>query len=593
VSLTSPLYTFPNSQQIIGRRLSSPHLVRVVITAKGNMALLTDRSDILIVPVAPAGYASAWIDTNARAFAFYYSSIPCIGGTSKDEPGLGPCSICPPRTRNPGTLPSGLTTCIPCSANSSTSFCSLAALVDIDLSTVPSYSQATAYPESADTTNIEDILLANVFHISSDPHCLVISPLFWALIVGALSFLIWVLMTVIKVYKWKHGEHYRAKAKKVFKRTDLIGEGKLWIGGLVTFPIVVLLLFSCWFSVSFLKRYPIEQMSGPATFACDQTLINSKFTTGLELLSLPKSIDAQPIFMFLDSQVFVLTVELINTGFTCATVTAQENRIGTSYSSLSTLCTQSTSDATTSVTFTLPQHYAAVQLNLTGPHWVGGVRLCLRADGFTDTTYTVRALDFCQLFWTPNQTLGRASRIPVILTKNINMTKTMETTEPTLYSGLWVPTFGGMTLSERTYYAQFGNYLRYISALTIIQIVVDERSSYIKNIQDPIVRTPEVVFHMFLFTALVIELFALTFLLVKLLIAPFFYRIQSACQECRIRDNNRGDIDRKLISLHQYDVSTSIRETQIDLETLPDVEYPRSIKLNARNRRHVHRQHSY
>jgi len=578
VSLTSPLYTFPNSQQIIGGRLSSPYLVRLVITIKGNMALLTDRSDILIVPIAPVGYVSTWIDTTNITFVFYYSFTLCIGGTYKNDSGLGPCSICPPNTRNPGTLSNGVTTCMPCSSNSSNSFCPLASLVDIDLNRTSSYSQATAYPVTADTTDIEDILLENVFQISSNSHCLMISPLFWALVVGTFSFLIWMGMWMIKLCKWKQGMSYRKKAKTIFKSTDLIGEGTLWIGGLITFPLFVLLSFSCWFAVSFLHRYPIEQVTGPPNFSCDETLINSKFSTGLELRSVPKAIDAQPIFNYLNNQVFVLTVELINTGFTCADTIAQENRIG-SYASISMLCRRSTSDAITSVTFSLPNHYATVQLNLTGPHWIGGVRLCVRASGYIEKTYTVQELDFCKFFSTPNQTLGRSSRFPVIFTKNINMTRTMENRAPNLFSGLWIPTFGGETSSDEIYYTQFGDYLRYISARTIVQFVFDERAFYIKNIQSPIMRRPQMVFHALLFTSLCIELFALIFLFVNLLIVPMIRQIRSRCRQYQQRkDNHRQSTNKNLVTLHQHNSSTCTVGMQVDLDTILDAESSQSSK---------------
>jgi hypothetical protein len=578
VSLTSALYTFPNSQQIIGKRLSNPYLVRLVITTKGNMALLTDRSDILIVPIAPAGYVSTWIDMTNITFVFYYSFTLCIGGTYKNDSGLGPCSICPPGTRNPGTLSNRVTTCMSCSGNSSNSFCPLASLVDIDPNRIPSYTQATAYPVTADTTDIEDILLENVFQISSNPHCLMISPLFWALVVGTFSFLIWMGMWVIKLCKWKQGMSYRKKAKTIFKSTDLIGEGTLWIGGLITFPLFVLLSFSYWFSVSFLHRYPIEQVTGPPNFSCDKTLINSKFSTGLELLSVPKGMDAQPIFNHLNNQVFELTVELINTGFTCANITAQENRIG-SYASISMFCRRSISDAITSVTFSLPHHYATVQLNLTGPHWIGGARLCVRAAGYSDKIYTLQELDFCKFFSTPNQTLGRASRFPVIFTKSINMTRTMENRAPNLFLGLWIPTFGGGTSSDEIYYTQFGDYLRYISALTIVQFVFDERAFYIKNIQSPIVRPPQMLFHALLFTSLCIELFALIFLFANLLIVPIIRRIQSACRQRRRRKKNHHQTtNKKLVTLNQHQSSTCTIGIQVDFDTVSVVESPQSNK---------------
>ncbi|CAF4964606.1 unnamed protein product, partial [Rotaria socialis] len=42
VTLTTPVFAFPNSQQILGSRLSSPSFSRFGITNGGNMAILTD-----------------------------------------------------------------------------------------------------------------------------------------------------------------------------------------------------------------------------------------------------------------------------------------------------------------------------------------------------------------------------------------------------------------------------------------------------------------------------------------------------------------------------------------------------------------------
>ena len=72
VTLTTPLFTFPNNQQILGTRLLNPVFARFGITATGNMAILTSDANILIVPVAPAGYASRWIDTTNLTFVFYF-----------------------------------------------------------------------------------------------------------------------------------------------------------------------------------------------------------------------------------------------------------------------------------------------------------------------------------------------------------------------------------------------------------------------------------------------------------------------------------------------------------------------------------------
>jgi hypothetical protein len=561
VNSTSPLYTFPNNQQIMGIRLLNPFFARLIITAKGNMVILTTRADILIIPIAPIGYTSTWIGTSALIYVFQYVPLPCIGGTHKNISGIGPCQICPPRTRNPGTLYSGANVCIPCSDDLPTSFCPRASLIDIDSSIVPSYSQAIDYPETSDTTDIEDILSQNVFQIGSELRCMIISPLFWTSVVGVLCLVIGLVMILLKRYQCITCMPYRNKVKRIFKHTDIIGEGELWFGGLATLAIIVLVAFSYWFSASFIQRYPIEQISESAIFACNPSLINTKFSTGLQLLALPKSADSQPIFTLLDQQKFQLTIELINTGFMCNNITAQENFIDLNYVRLSIECTRSISNAITSVTFPLPSHYSIVQINMTGPHWIGGIRLCIRGNGLIDKNSTLRELDFCEFYSTPNQTIGRKTVIPIIFVKNINMTHGFDTNDVNLYSGLWIPTFSSIALSDEVHYADAGNYLRYTSSLTVIQVTLDERPFFIKNIQEPIVRKAELIFHSLLFTSLCIELFAFMLLLMKLCLVPVVRWTEDSWKQCHNRSKN--DHDSNETGTASYQTNHTKRENSI------------------------------
>jgi hypothetical protein len=538
ITMTTPLFIFPNNQQILGTRLSSPSFARFGISENGNMAILTDAADYLIIPVTAAGYTAIWINTTALVFVFYYQPNLCIGGTYKNRSNLGPCQICPPGTLNPGTLSDPVLECMPCSNDTLTSFCPLASLADIDLNTVSAYSQTLAYPETSSTTDIEDLLVENMFQISSDRHCLLISPLLWTLVVGGLSFCILIIMIIIKLCGCHQCSDCRRKAKSIFKHTDLIGEGEMWAGGLATFAVIVLLAFAYWFSVSFIRRYPIENVFGPATFACDQTLINAQFSTGLQLLAIPKSDDSQSIFDLLDQQTFYLTVDLINTGFTCDSVTTQENLSPTKYVPLATDCTQSASTAITSVTFPLPSHETTVQVNMTGPYWIGAIRLCIRGNGQVNMSSTLRQLDFCQLFSSPNVAIGRTTSIPIVFIKNINMTQALSTDDPTLYAGIWTPTFTTVSLSDEAYYDQFGNYLRYTSSLTILQVSLDEYPYFIKNIEQPIVRTAELIFHGLLFTSLCIELFGFFFLFIKLFCIPLLRWIGYLWKKFRHREND-------------------------------------------------------
>jgi hypothetical protein len=522
VTLTSPLFTFPNNQQILGARLLLPSFARFIITIKGNMAILTDNADVLIIPVASGGYASRWIDTTERVYVFYFKPKLCIGGTYKNRSSLGPCQICPPHTRNPGTSSDEVLQCIPCSNSSSTSFCPLASLADINLSSIPTYTQAAPYPETSDIADIEDILIKNIFQIGSQANCILISPLLWTFIVSGLCLFICIIMIFIKLCGCKQLSKCRKKTKSIFKHTDIIGEGEMWAGGLASLAIIVLISFSYWFSASFIGRYPIEQVFEPATFSCDQSLINARFSTGLELLSIPKSEDAQPIFDLLDQQIFNLTVELINTGFLCNSTAVEGNLFDKKSIPLAFDCTHSESEAITTVTFSLPSHQSTVQINMSGPYWIGAIRLCIRGQGQINMSSILRQLDFCQLYNAFNEAIGRTTYIPIVFIKNINKTRPLSTANSTVYSGLWLPTFSTVSISDEPYYVEFGNYLRYTSSLTNIQIKVDQHPFFIKNMQQPIVRTAELIFHGLLFTSLCIEIFAFFFLLVKLFIIPLF-----------------------------------------------------------------------
>ena len=541
VSLKTPYFTFPNNQQTLGTRLQRPFFARFGITPTGNMAILTSVADVLIIPLSPAGYATKWVDPYIRSFLFFYESDLCIAGTYKNRSSLGPCQICPPRTRNPGGDLSSALRCIPCPLANSTSFCPLASLSEIALSNVSSYSQATAYPETGDTNNIEDILIKNMFQIGSEPSCLVISPLLWTLVVSGMCILGLLLMVMLKLCGCSRCNNCQKKAKNIFRHTDIIGEGEMWAGGLATLAIVVLVSFSYWFSASFIQRYPIEEIFEPARFSCDQAIINAQFTSGLELLALPKSPEVQPIFDLLDEQVFHLTVELVNTGFNCSNITAQENLIGAKYVPLNISCNKADADAITAVTFPLPKHQTIVQVNMTGPFWIGAVRLCIRGHGFINGSRTLRELDFCEFYSTPNEAVGRMTIIPIVFVKDINITQPLSNNGTIRYSGLWMPTFGTVSLSDESYYTEFGNHLRYVSSSTIIQIDLDERPFYIKNVQQPIVRMAELIFHGLLFTSLCIELFAFSFLLIKLLLVPIFGWMTFLWKKLNARDDKSSD----------------------------------------------------
>ncbi|CAF3131741.1 unnamed protein product, partial [Rotaria sp. Silwood2] len=181
-----------------------------------------------------------------------YTSALCIPGTARNTTSFGPCLLCPSNMKSNG---SGAMQCYPCQINNS--LCLRGSIYEINKNKLSNYDQAEPYPDSPDVTEFDDILLHNIFlfrTISSS--CLVISPLFWATLAIALSFIILIVM-IILTYFPEH-KNYRRLIKTIFKRFDLLKEGELWLGGLASIIIVVLIIFTCRFSDMFLNLYPIE-----------------------------------------------------------------------------------------------------------------------------------------------------------------------------------------------------------------------------------------------------------------------------------------------------------------------------------------------
>lgn len=161
---------------------------------------------------------------------------------------------------------------------------------------------------------------------------------------------------------------------------------------------------------------------------------------------------------FMYFNIYNLIIELINTDFICNSITVEGNLFEKKSIPLSFNCFQSQFESITSITFSFPSHQSTVKINMTGPYWIGAIRLCIRGKGHTNKNNILRQLDFCQLYNTSNSTIARTTFISIL---------------------------------------------------------------FIKNIQQPIVRTAELIFHGLLFTSLCIEIFAFTFLIVKLFIIPF------------------------------------------------------------------------
>jgi hypothetical protein len=157
-----------------------------------------------------------------------------------------------------------------------------------------------------------------------------------------------------------------------------------------------------------------------------------------------------------------------------------------------------------------------------GLYYIGGVLICLTGPSSTsnDSLYVVQEFNYCELFYTSDQTLGQATEINFALTKVINETESLDYSGSTNYSGIWIPTSSHGSLNDRLAYLQQGAFLRYLSTQHTITITLSETQFYVINQQQPIARLGEVLFHNVIFTTTVIGIFALAFLLFKLTFMP-------------------------------------------------------------------------
>ena len=91
------------------------------------------------------------------------------------------------------------------------------------------------------------------------------------------------------------------------------------------------------------------------------------------------------------------------------------------------------------------------------------------------------------------------------------------------FAGIWYPTF---TYSLTQMFLTANGYVMNADlASTTLTIVISETSYYIQNVQSPIAKEPEIIFHIILFTILSLEISALAFLIFKLFLIPLYEKI--------------------------------------------------------------------
>ncbi|CAF4864936.1 unnamed protein product [Rotaria sp. Silwood1] len=290
-SNSTPISIFPNYHQVLPQSFSPVFLN--IVSSPISLTLMDHSGNLLIFTPTSTGFYPSIPTTGSKPLIT--SPQPCPPGMYKDQVGINDCILCPTGTKNSGNA---TTQCTPCALDA---FCPLGSVSEISSSALENIAQLIAYPKSPESTIFDEVSLQNMFHIGTG-RCLLVSPLFWTLIVGGLAILIAIVIKLLK-YFVDHTTYVRIKNRThyIFKKTDLIGEGELWVGGLASFAVVVLVSFAYGFSNSYYKQYPIET-STDSYFACDLSTRNAKFQTSLQALGIPPSKNEKKMFDLLNEQ---------------------------------------------------------------------------------------------------------------------------------------------------------------------------------------------------------------------------------------------------------------------------------------------------
>jgi len=176
--------------------------------------------------------------------------------------------------------------CIPCEVDA---FCPLGSSGSVGFSNFSSYTQTFNYPDSPDIDNYDDLLLLKFanFNTQKGARCLLVTPLFWSVLISAVTLLVWFAMFLLKNGPFRRRStalsSHRKRVKVLLKHMDLITEDERWIGGLASFIILGTIGFTCWFAADYLHIYPIET-SNDAYASCDaKNERNAQFDNALQL----------------------------------------------------------------------------------------------------------------------------------------------------------------------------------------------------------------------------------------------------------------------------------------------------------------------
>ena len=428
-----------------------------------------------------------------------YQPTKCSPGTYQNRRSLGPCAICPAETKNNGSFGEKCAKCV----ETKTTICFPGSKTETNITEMLINDELYPFPGSSDSTQFEDILLQNMLTLSTSSfQCFVHSPIFMASVALLLLTIVYLFITLI--FNNSKYKRYQIIVRQVFGHFDLITDKEHCFGGFITFSLLIIVICACVFSVSYLKLYPIEQLTAEKQKAvsCDHNLINAKFSSSLQLTSIRKHADEKPIFDLLETQPIQLNIQLISTNFQCRNLLIHENR-GQGLSIPWTDFNCSSKDDFLNISTILSEKVITLEFDLNGPHAIGALSVCLSSPPLiiNNGEYVASKMKHCRLYYNQNETLSSNPNINIKMVKIINQTISKNLQDNINYSATWLPIFSSKTFNDHLLFAQNGEYYRYLTSKISLLIDISQSEFYVKNTQEPIARTHEIFFTTILFSS--------------------------------------------------------------------------------------------
>ena len=464
---------------------------------------------LAILPSRPGYYSINYqslenVSLNEQFFYLIPNSAQCLPGTYKNNAGVWPCSSCKTAETNASILRYQLKNNVSfsCPQCINKTACPLENVVEVDY--LPDIEQNSLYPKMSEYDIFDDILMLNMFRTEWNLK----SPFYISMIVlslGLFTGAVIILLTFSKRFKWQ-----QQCLIKVFQHLDLIGQGELWFGGLISVALLVLAIFAAKFGHSYYYRYPIEKQTCGKSDSCEfNNMYNTKFDTSLQFLSASAK-QYEQIFSLLNSQQFTLNIELINTLVHCGQLTLNYKE-GVDFLPFS--CYTNDRILYSSVKLTI--HNLNLKFILSSHETIDALRIGITGPDTHLAVSYVQKLNFSKRFNQTDRCLSQNPVINVQLTKAINITEGLTDSDNTVYTGLWLPSF---TYDVDQLFSSLkspkGN------EDTILSLTISETAFFVKNTQQPIARGSEIIFHTILFIGVCIDLICIILLLLKIWFAP-------------------------------------------------------------------------